>query len=259
MKTLLKHIVPAILIILFINSCIPDVIVTGNKEYVEDERTIPEFEKIHSSGSYYVFFEYADEPGIKLIGESNILPYIETYVSGSTLQISTPYNVSIHPHAPIEVYVKGPYVDNIKLSGSGEITTTDTINGESLSIDISGSGDIDAAFIGDNFNTNISGSGYINFYTECKNLSAKISGSGKIEATGTASYSEYNISGSGKIMALDCESLEASAHISGSGDMYIDVINSLTGSISGSGNIYYTGSPDINVNTSGSGSIRRYN
>jgi hypothetical protein len=257
MRTQINVLLLAVLFIPLFNSCIPDVFISGNHEIVEEERIIPTFKRISSSGSFNIYYEYASEPSLLLVGESNILEYIETYVSGNELKITTPFNVSLNPREVIEVFVKGPYPDEIKLSGSGLIYT-DTIFNDYLSLKISGSGDIDSKFVGETFESTISGSGRMFLYADCKRMETLLSGSGRIEAEGYADDARYTITGSGKIMALDLEAEEARVLISGSGDLYLNVFDELTGTISGSGNIYYIGRPSVNVTITGSGRVKKY-
>ena len=52
------------------------------------------------------------------------------------------------------------------------------------------------------------------------------------------------ISGSGKVKAEDLQVNDFEARISGSGNVYISVIEEITANISGSGSVYYAGDPD---------------
>lgn len=253
MKTQLKVFIFAILFIPFLSSCIYNSI-EGNGEIVEETREIPEFSKISSSGSFNIYYEYDSISEVKVVSESNIIMYVETAVFNDELVISTPFHVNIRPNETIEVYVKGPEISKMHLSGSGLIST-DTISSDLLELSVSGSGDIETYFTGKDLVSKISGSGNMFLYADCKTLETGVSGSGKINIEGKATSAYHSISGSGRMMAYDFTVEEAEIHISGSGELYLNVTELLTAYISGSGNIHYIGDCELDTHNSGSGRL----
>lgn len=254
MKTSISLILLTVLFSSTFTSCFYDMWVEGNGEIVEVERTVPEFEKIASSGSFDIYFELGDETGVTLSGESNLLPYIETVVVDNELKIRTPINVNIRPHETIEVHITSPYVEEIALSGSGLIHTGE-IDLDQLKLETSGSGVIETTFLGEDLEIDLSGSGVIDIFAECDYTEVNISGSGKVYLEGSANDARYDISGSGNFMGFDFAVNQLEIDISGSGNMEVWVIDELYIDISGSGNIYYIGSPNISTNISGSGHL----
>lgn len=254
MNTKTFTLVLTLVLSVFLTGCFQDFFIEGNGDTIEEVRTVPEFEAITSSGSFNVYYEYADSIEVTVSCESNIMMYIETVVYNNELKIRTPNNVRIRPHEPIDVYVKGPYVNSLQLSGSGTIES-DTIYNDRLDVRISGSGEIQAAFIGGDLNISLPGSGIIDVFANCDYTEASISGSGDIKLEGTADEANYKISGSGQLQAYDFPVNELDASISGSGTMYVNVRDYLEASISGSGNVYYLGNPELDTHSSGSGNV----
>ncbi|HBS87346.1 MAG: hypothetical protein A2W91_14095 [Bacteroidetes bacterium GWF2_38_335] len=229
------YIIPLFASILF-TACFPfDHCLDGNGTVVTEERFAGSFDKISCDGSFEVYVTQGDEFEITVEAEENLLEYIETEVSGSTLHIDTRRNRCIDPHRTVKVFVTAPLIREIELDGSGLIDASGII-GEQLKIELDGSGDIYAD----------AGVDY---------MQAKISGSGNIFLEGDCLESDLEISGSGKIKAYDFDQQTCFATISGSGDMYLHVDDLLDIKISGSGNIYYIGYPEINTSISGSGSV----
>jgi hypothetical protein len=134
--------------------------------------------------------------------------------------------------------LRGPYLDEVKFSGSGKIVC-DSLITNNLSIDISGSG-------------------HIALGAHCNDIHAEISGSGDLEMGGITNESNFHISGSGKIHSFNLQQNTCFAKISGSGNMYVTVSDLLDATISGSGKIYYQGNPTVNTHISGSGSVIHY-
>ena len=254
MKTQIKITFAIALIMMAFTSCFDGIIVEGNNEITQETRTLPNFTEVSSSGSYRIFYQHGDSAKATIIGESNIIPYIETAVYNNKLDIRTALHVSISTNKMLEVYIESPEIEEIELSGSGSIET-DSVNGDELSLSISGSGDIISTFVGNEFTSSISGSGSMDIYTECTTSKTSISGSGKIIIEGLATDADFTIIGSGKIKAYDFAVKNAEVEISGSGDAYINAAEMLKGYISGSGNIYYIGHPSIDLNDLGSGRL----
>lgn len=254
MKTQIKILILLVFTAFFLNSCFFDVFEEGNGDVVEETRNIPDFTEISSSGSFYVYYEYAEESEVTVSCESNLMRYIETAVFDNELKIRTPNTVNLRPHETIEVYVKGPYVDRLHLSGSGLIST-DAIESDLLDISLSGSGNIETTFYGKDFYSKTTGSGKIKAHIECDYAEIVITGSGDAYLDGIADDTKYRISGSGKVWASDLENLTSEISISGSGDLYLYILEYFDVHISGSGDIHYYGNPDYDSSISGSGRI----
>lgn len=253
MRTL-KFMLLALLTVPLLSGCVYDLFVEGNYDYVEETRSIPEFDEIVSSGSFNVFFEYASEEEVLVQCESNLLPYIETAVFNNQLRIGVPNGVGIRSHGEIDVYVRGPFVDRITLAGSGTITTS-TINERNLDVIISGSGSIHTSFEGRNLLAEISGSGQMYIDADCNVADFRISGSGSIDVKGDATESETLISGSGVLHAYDFWVDESAITVSGSGRCYQTVFERLQVLISGSGDVYFKGNPRVYQTITGSGRL----
>ncbi|MFA9390022.1 MAG: head GIN domain-containing protein [Prolixibacteraceae bacterium] len=248
---------PILLSILF-TSCFHDLFVEGNREVLEEVRTVPDFTKISSSGSFDIYYEYAEDIEVTVSCESNLIMYIETVVLNDELKIRTPNNISIRAHEPIEIFVKGPYVTSIQLSGSGLIHT-DSIFSEKLHLGTSGTGHIETAFIGGDLSTSISGSGEIHAYADCDLAEANISGTGKVYIEGQALKADFSISGTGKVYAYDFPVNELFINVSGTGDLYVNALDYLETSISGFAYVYYLGTPELKTTISGDGEVINQN
>lgn len=130
---------------------------------------------------------------------------------------------------------------------------------ELTSAAVSGSGSIKG---NSDFKTNktgsfiISGSGNIEIAMDCPEMEAVISGSGNIQLSGLTSDMDAAISGSGDIHAEKLKAKDVAIAISGSGDGYFDVTESLKVSILGSGSVFYDGTPKIEAKITGSGKVK---
>ncbi|MFH2095540.1 MAG: head GIN domain-containing protein [Bacteroidota bacterium] len=207
----------------------------GNGHIVIEERNVSSFYKIESDGDYNVYIVQDTLTSVEVEAEENLLAYIQTRVDGNTLYIEDRDRRCIDYNEPVNVYLRTPSLEFIKLSGSGYIRF-DTISSGFLKIDLSGSGDMEGVI-----NTNI--------------LDARVSGSGEIFLSGSTGESDMLISGSGKIRSFSLAQDTCFASISGSGDMYVSVTDLLDVEISGSGDVFYMGNPLVNLSITGSGNV----
>lgn len=228
------------------------VMLDGNHHQISEKRQLVPFTKVVNEGSFNVYIIQDTISEAIVEAESNLVPYIRTIVNGETLIIDT--RESINSNIPINVYVRTPEINSIKLSGSGTMST-DSLTGDNVEIKISGSGNINANVDAGILNATISGSGDMWINAVAETTYTKISGSGNINLSGYSNDGDFNITGSGKIQAYEftMESLEA--NISGSGNMYLYVMQYLQVKISGSGSVYYMGNPSLDVSITGSGSV----
>ena len=208
--------------------------VQGSGNIITQEREVSEFSKVHLKGSMKVLLIPGEKQSLEIKTDDNIMPLIETDVSGKKLTISHGKH-HLRP-TEFEVFITVNNLAGVTISGSGDV------RGKSR-------------FVTDAFYAEISGSGNIDLEVETGMLDTKISGSGAIHLSGRAKEYTVSISGSGEINAFDVQAKNVSVKISGSGDCRVHASELLDAKISGSGDVYYKGRPQINTKISGSGSL----
>jgi len=226
--------------------------ISGNNQVVTETRQMHPFDEIVNDGPFYVYITQDSIYEVVVQAESNLIPHIKTLVNGNTLVIDT--RESLNSHGQMNIFVKTPDVNGLYLRGSG-LMNADSLNVESLIMDISGSGDINGKVAANTIHARISGSGTIFFEIHCTVIDTKISGSGYLDLSGETNTGTHTISGSGKINSYNFIQKECFANISGSGDMFLNVTDNLEVNISGSGNVYYIGNPQLTTQITGSGSV----
>lgn len=216
-------------------SCYDDFTIRGNGIAASQGRSVSSFNTVKSAGDFEIHITKGDETEVLINAEENIIPYIETSVSDNTLLVDIPGWHNVRNHLPMKVFITMPALEGVKQSGSGDITT-DYFECGKMELFISGSGSISTA-------------------VDAEIIEASISGSGRMKISGDANQSDLSISGSGNIDSYDLVVNDCNAHISGSGNLQVNVIKTMVAKISGSGSIYYVGNPTIQTNISGSGKI----
>ena len=204
-----------------------------------ETKTFPQnnFNAISIAGGWTADIRYSETFSIQIETDENIFPDLDISVAGTTLNIGFKSGYSISP-TQCKVSITMPAL--IKLQTAGSLTaiiSSFNLPKDSMSIDISGSGNITARDI--TVNT----------------LQLEISGSADFSATGKAQNMIADVSGSGDIKTTDFETEKADISISGSGSAKVWVTRHLKADIGASGSIRYKGNPVIETKSSGSGRI----
>lgn len=219
----------------FVSFTSPNTIV-GSGKVVSETRQVSGFTRASFDGSFEVYLTQGSEFALTLEGEDNILPLVETKVSGDKLTVGFKPNTSISSSRPVVVRLTAPDISLAEINGSGKIFC-DALQTKSIDLSINGSGEI-------NFKA-----------VQADALNAHISGSGSITAAGQAAAQTVKIDGSGKFSGGELAGQSADVRIAGSGNITVNAADTLKVLIEGSGSVRYYGRPQISQTINGSGSI----
>jgi hypothetical protein len=235
---LLKVALGFVLVMLLISACglAP---VFGSGKVVTETRQVSGFDKVSVSGGGELVILQDGTESVTAETDDNLMQYLVAEVRGGTLHLYL-NDKALSNFRPTRlvftVHVKN--LTGVTTSGLWDFTSKKISTGH-LDLNMSGSGN----FAIDSLTADT--------------LSVHISGSGEMTAAGAVTSQTMDVSGSGKIHAADLKSETAQTSVSGLGRATLWVTKSLTVDISGSGNVQYYGSPETNINTSGSGNIQR--
>lgn len=192
--------------------------ITGEGSIVTEERSVTNFTGVHARGSANIFISEGAAFKVEVKEYGNLLPYFETKLNGSTLEVGFQGDVNVK-NSRAEVFITMPTLQSLKTDGSGNIVATGVFPVTDL-------------------------------------FEAQIAGSGNIDIESCVA-SRFNalIRGSGNIKAFGLVAIEAYTQTEGSGNIELTATSKLNVKISGSGNVYYKSSPAVTVNINGSGQV----
>jgi hypothetical protein len=211
--------------------------IKGNGVQSTITRSTESYQKIAASGSFTVELVSGKEGNITISGDENIINHIVTEVIGNELKIYFEKNKSYNYKQDITILVPFEQISEVSFTGSGKISTKDTIKNEEFELKFTGSGDA-------------------NFNVETTKLIANKSGSGDVKISGITTNLEGKQAGSGNLNLFNLSSQNADVSVAGSGSIEVNCTNNLIAKVAGSGNIQYKGKPKtIDSNVAGSGDI----
>jgi hypothetical protein len=252
--------------------------VRGSGNVTTQARTVSGFSGVHLATLGDVQITLGDKEELRIEAEDNLLPYLETNVTGGQLEIHNRDGVWLRPTRPVKFYVTAKSLDSLAISGSGNITAPD-FTADHVRLRISGSGnlalgsvqasDIEARLTGSgnlraaaltakSQRLDLSGSGDARLTQwQADTVQVHITGSGKVEAeSGAIREQRITLSGAGDYRAADVSSVTTDARITGSGSMLVRASERLSAHISGSGSVSYAGHPKVETSITGSGRVR---
>lgn len=215
--------------------------VDGNGSMTSEKRKVTEYDQIALEGSMNVELVAGQEGNLKVEAESNLLEYIVTEVSGKKLKISVERRINLSPSRGMTIKITVPFqsIDQISLTGSGDIYTSDRIE----------SGD---------FRVQLTGSGDISLDLDCASVDGTLTGSGDVRLKGKTRRFDCRVTGSGDFEAFGLKAEMVNASVSGSGDIQVNPTDELRARITGSGDITYMGDPEKqDFRTAGSGAVSK--
>lgn len=211
--------------------------VRGSGSVMAEERSVEGVRRVEMASIGDLAIEIGDEERLAIEAEENLLPYIESNVSGGKLTLETRRGVSIDPNEPIRYTLIVTTLEEITVSGLGDVQAPH-LETRRFRVRIPGSGNVKIASL------------------SADELDVQINGLGDVTVeAGQVDEQELDINGSGKYDARELESTRADVSISGAGSATLWVREMLRIRISGAGNVRYLGDPSVDQEISGAGSV----
>lgn len=224
-------------LVLFFTSCRQ---VTGSGPVVFSPRSLKGFNAVVSTTSADALITIGPVYSVRVEAQENLAGMFETVLEEDKLIIKTRDGVSISSSQPVNIHITMPELRSLELTGSGDARILNALNGESLHLDLSGSGNVTTAALA------------------LTTFEATVTGSGSITAgAGSCRDQRISLTGNGDI---NCDKLVAGsshADLSGSGNIGIQVTAHLNAILTGSGEINYKGKPQVSAQVTGSGGLHQ--
>lgn len=214
--------------------------VSGNRQPGSESRPVEAFSGIVQAGSMDVVYTCSAKRSLRIEGESNLIPYVQTTVENGTLEVKVKDHTDLRTHQALRVYVSGPAVNKLTLAGSGKLLVPGFLAPSGhLDLNLAGSGDLHV----DSLN--------------CPGVRLRQAGSGDIYVRGDTRDLSLKLVGSGNVHARYLRSEDARSILVGSGNAELYASKSLQSKIIGSGSLTYWGNPaSVSNRKLGSGSIQ---
>lgn len=206
---------------------------------VNEDRPVESFNGIDINGTSNVELIQGEIPSLKITGESGNTKSVKTEVRDGVLYIGR-NSEEKEGLKKAKVIVTLSKINKIKLSGAADCKSSNTIVTDNLDIQVSGAGDL-------------------NLDVKATKLKSEISGAGDVRLKGQVTDHEIDLSGAGDLKAMELETENTTAQISGAGEARVNAKNNLTAKLSGAGGLFYKDEPaNKNIEASTAATAKKY-
>ncbi len=230
--------------------------VKGRGLPVDKKYNVSDFKGIEVSGGFDVILNQGNSESLVLTAQKNLFDYITVKVDNGTLKIYTRNN--IWSTQPMKALITFKNIDDLNVSGGGDVTSRTPINVDELSINMSGGGDFSSTVNSDGVKCYISGGGDAKIGGNIKDYKINMSGGGDLESEVITSVVSCRMTGGGDLFLRSREKVsDAVVDINGGGDMEIRInTDKLNCRVSGGGDALLYGQADeFEINLDGGGDI----
>lgn len=211
---------------------------TGSGNIVTETRKTGSFDAVSVGGGFDVEIKIGDMPSVVVEADDNIIKYIETKVSGSTLKIRTE-DLHSYSNVHMKVIVTAPAINSISASASAEVIADDIIKSSGkLKFHASSSASIKAE-------------------VDAPEVESEANSSATITLTGKTKIHKSEASSSANIEAFGLLSENTTAGVSSSADIQVHASVNLNARASSSGSVEYKGAATVTKSENSSGSVSK--
>jgi hypothetical protein len=170
--------------------------VTGSGNTASEKRGVGGFTAVEVSGVFQVEIVAGSDYSVEVQADDNILPLIETNVSGNKLQIEL--SESVRSKSDMIVRISAPNIERVQSSGAARITANG-IKNDSFSIDTSGASKVSVSGQTSKLDIDVSGASNIDAdQLTADSVNVDSSGASKV-AVNAASELHIQASGASRI------------------------------------------------------------
>ncbi|MBL4678759.1 MAG: DUF2807 domain-containing protein [Mucilaginibacter sp.] len=209
----------------------------GSGNVKTETRKTGDFTKLEISGGYKVTLKQDSSQSLTISADDNLLEYIQTNVSGNTLEIKSKRNICGSRDITVVVGVRN--LDALKASGGIEIKSDGRLNTKNFDLDLSGATKVEMDL-------------------SAAAVRAEGSGATELDLRGQAASADVRLTGSGKINALDFVVGRYNLETTGASECNINVLNELNIHSTGASDVKYRGNPTtVNTDKTGAASVKK--
>ncbi len=217
--------------------------VKGSGEPVDRNYKVSDFQGIDVSGGFDVTIIQGNLEDVTITAQENLFEHIIVKVEQGILRIYTERGVMIMATKPMKARISFKSIDNLQVSGGGDIVAETPVNVPKLDVNISGGGDLRSVINTDELICKVSGGGDAQIDGSIKNYNLNVSGGGDVKSDLNTAAIDCSVSGGGDL-TLRCKEKvnNANISISGGGDITLEMnVDKLKCSVAGGGNGILTG------------------
>lgn len=215
--------------------------VKGTGMSIDRNFNVSDFKGIDVSGGFDVTLVQGNTGSLTLTAQKNLFDHIKVEVENGTLKVYTRNNLMATQ--PMKARITFKSIDNLKVSGGGDVNSETPLNLEALDLSVSGGGDFSSVINSEEIKCHISGGGNAEIGGKTKTFNIEVSGGGDVKSDVNARIIYCRIAGGGDLyFKNEDKTSEADIDINGGGNMDLKIdAEKLKCSITGGGDATLSG------------------
>lgn len=235
----------------------PTETIYGNGDTDTKTVEISDYQSVEMNGAYQAICIQDSTWMVEVEAESNLLPLIDVYTSGTTLVIENKDGYEINTDQTIIIKIHHQGLEAFHLNGSGTVDLNE-LKTNTFTCGFSGTGQVNGNIEATSLDITFSGTGDLNTQIQCEEVEASISGTGNMNLEGRADKGYFTISGTGVVMASKLSLKNCQTEISGIGTEQFSISETFNITVSGLATIDYWGSPELTQHITGTAVINHH-
>jgi hypothetical protein len=234
--------------------------VRGSGMSIDKKYDVSDFHGIKVSSGFDVILIQGNSELLTLTAQENLFDYITVKVDNGILNIYARNNIMATQ--PLKARITFRSIDELNVSGGGDVVSETPINVGELGVYISGGGDFSSVINSGEVKCHISGGGDAEIKGNIKNYYLDISGGGDVESEVNAGVISCRVGGGGDLHFKSNEKTsDAVIDINGGGDMEVEIITEkLKCTVSGGGDADLSGqATEFEIDLNGGGDVNAGN
>ena len=230
--------------------------VKGTGDPVDKNFKVADFHGIDVSSGFDVTLLQGNAEDVTITAQENLFEHIVVKVDQGILRIYA--ERGIMATKPMKASISFKSIDNLKVSGGGDVVAETPVNVPELDVNISGGGDLSSVINTDEMICKVSGGGDAKIDGNIRNYNLDLSGGGDAKSDLNAGIITCSVSGGGDLTIRCKEKVsDANISISGGGDVSLEMnADKLKCSVAGGGNGILTGqATGLEMEISGGGDV----
>lgn len=232
--TLYKLVGILIVILAFTTSCEIERKNEGNGNVTTKRRSVQSFKELNINGIFTVYLLQSNLYKVEVITDDNLQEIVKTKNIGDVLYLESDTKDNIKA-SRMDVYISVPDIKKIRLEGVTSLYCEDTLKLDDVTIEKNNTG-------------------FMRFNAVLNNLTIYTTNVGDLELNGKSNTLDITNEMTGNIYAYGFKTNDMTLTHNGTGNVQVNVSNSIDVNITGVGNIYCKGAPkSISKNSDGVG------
>lgn len=241
MKKIVALIIATVLMLSLLTGCIHVNVslgtLRGSGHMVSEEYKLKDYSRASISGNFDLVCADLPSGQVQVEIQDNLLPHLRVEVRNGTLYVDADRDFRYDSGKRGVIYISADDLTSLELAGAINVSCTEQIGGDNLSLQVDGACDVELDL-------------------DVDSLTIVANGASSVHCVGEADSFRLTQNGAGSVDMLELAARDGRVEINGAGSCSVNCTDTLDVEINGAGSVTYRGKPAISQSIAGIGVIK---